>query len=128
MEYLNKERVIRMHRALLRHSGGLDGIRDMGALESAVAQPTMAFGGEDLYPTLIEKAAALGFSLIMNHPFHDGNKRVGHASMEAFLELNGHRIEASVGEGERSILAIAAGQAGRDELIAWLREHVIERK
>jgi len=123
MIFLSKERVVRLHTALLRQSGGLDGIRDMGALESALAQPQMSFGGEDLYPTLIEKAAALGFSLIMNHPFNDGNKRIGHAAMEAFLELNGHRIEAPVDEAEKLILRVAAGESSREELIEWLQRY-----
>jgi death on curing protein len=70
----------------------------------------MTFGGEDLYPSLLEKAAALGFSIIMNHPFVDGNKRTGHAAMETFLILNGMEINASVDEQERVVLAIASGE------------------
>lgn len=85
-------------------------LRDHGALESAVAQPPQTFGGEDLYPSLVAKAAALGFSLIQNHPFIDGNKRVGHAAMVALLRVNGRRLEATVaarGEGvERDIEAV----------------------
>jgi death on curing protein len=72
------------------------GIRDIGLLESAIAQPRMTFGREDLYPSLLEKAATLGFSIIMNHPFIDGNKRTGHAATETFLVLNGLKIDASV--------------------------------
>ena len=70
------------------------------ALESALAQPQMTFGGEDLYPTLVDKAAALGYALIKNHPFLDGNKRTGHAAMEVFLVLNGYEIHADVEEQE----------------------------
>ncbi len=125
MRSLSQAQVIRLHEALLHHSGGLDGIRDMGALESAIAQPMMAFGGEDLYPTLIEKVAAIGFSLIMNHPFNDGNKRIGHAAMEAMLELNGHRIDAPTDDAEHMILAIAAGEASREELVEWLRKFTV---
>jgi len=83
----------------------------------------MQFGGEELYSSLEEKAAALGFALIQNHPFVDGNKRVGHASMEVVLRLNGWEITASVDEQERFILDVAAGAVGRDELTEWLSAH-----
>jgi death-on-curing protein len=100
-------------------------LRDLGALESAVAQPRQTFGGEDLYPGLAGKAAALGFSLIQNHPFVDGNKRVGHAAMVAFLRLNGRRIEATVDEGEQAILQVAAGILDRAGLQAWIEAHEV---
>lgn len=74
MRYLTLGEVLGIYRRVMEQSGGMAGIRDLGALESAVAQPRMTFSGEDLYPTLVEKAAALGFSLIQNHPFADGNK------------------------------------------------------
>jgi len=89
VRYLNLEELLELHRMVLRQSGGTPGLRDPNGLESALAQPRMTFGGEDLYPSLVEKAAALGFSLVMNHPFIDGNKRIGHAAMETFLVLNG---------------------------------------
>jgi death-on-curing protein len=98
-----------IHRRALEHAGGIDGIRDQGLLESAVAQPRASFGGEELYPTLADKAAALGFSLVKNHPFLDANKRVGHAAVETFLLLNGHEIAAGVDEQEQVVLAVAAG-------------------
>lgn len=79
--------VIELHSGILEQVVGSGGIRDLGALESAIAQPRMKFGGEELYPTIIEKASALGFSIVMNHPFVDGNKRAGHAEMETFLVL-----------------------------------------
>lgn len=90
-----------LHRLVLDQSGGATGLRDLGALESAVGQPRQSFGGVDLYPHLPSKAAALGFSLIQNHPFVDGNKRVGHAALETFLQLNGAELSASVDEAER---------------------------
>ncbi len=95
----------------------------MGLLESAIAQPRMTFGGEDLYPSLLEKAAALGFSPIMNHPFVDGNKRTGHATTETFLILNGLEINGSVDEQEHIVLAIASGELGREAFVEWLRQH-----
>jgi len=109
MRYLALAEVVDLHRRLLEATGGAAGIRDLGALESALAQPKMTLAGSDLYPTLAEKAAALCFSLVGNHPFVDGNKRVGHATMETFLVLNGAEIDASVGEQERVMLDLAAG-------------------
>ncbi len=104
MRYLTLEEVLELHRLVILQSDGATGIRDVNALDSAVAQPRMTFGGADLYPTPVEKAAALGFSLVMNHPFVDGNKRVGHAAMETFLVLNGFEIEAAIDEQERVVL------------------------
>ena len=84
--------VIRLHERIIEQTGGSLGIRNKDGLESALAQPYMTFGGEPLYPTLAEKASALGFSLIMNHPFVDGNKRVGFIVMALFLKRNGYEI------------------------------------
>jgi death on curing protein len=84
----------------------------------------MTFGGHDLYPTIVEKAAALGFSLIQNHPFVDGNKRTAHAAMETFLVLNGYQIEATVEEQEDMILKVAAGKSSREVFTEWLRQHL----
>jgi death-on-curing protein len=106
---------------VLRQTGGLEGVRDLGGLESAVAQPQMTFDGQDLYPCLPTKAAALGFSLIRNHPFVDGNKRIGHLAMEMFLVLNGHELDAGVDEQERIILGLAAGEVSREEFAGWVR-------
>jgi death-on-curing protein len=76
-----------------------------------------------LYPGLVTKAAALCFSLVMNHPFVDGNKRIGHAAMETFLILNSHEVDADVDEQERIILGMAAGNLSRDDFVNWLKEH-----
>ncbi len=84
----------------------------------------MQFGGDELYSSIAEKAAALGFALIQNHPFVDGNKRVGHASMEVFLRLNDWEIVASVDEQERLILDVAGGTVSREELTEWLSAHI----
>jgi death-on-curing protein len=109
MRYLILSEVLELYRRIMEQSGGTMGIRDLGALESALAQPRMTFGGTDLYPSIAEKAASLGFSLVNNHPFVDGNKRTGHAAMEVFLILNGYEIEASIDEQERVILQVASG-------------------
>lgn len=87
----------------------------------------MTFNDEDLYPTVFEKAAALGFSIIMNHPFVDGNKRVGHAAVETFLILNGLEISASVDEQESLILAVASGKQSRENFVDWLQKNTIKR-
>ena len=124
MRYLGLAEVVELHRRLLEATGGAAGIRDLGALESAIAQPKTTFAGVDLYPTLIEKAAALCFSLVQNHAFVDGNKRVGHAAMETFLVLNGAEVDAPVGDQERVMLDLAAGRIDRSQLANWLRQHL----
>lgn len=85
----------------------------------------MTFSGEDLYPTIMHKAAALSFSIINNHPFIDGNKRIGYAAIEVFLVLNGFEINASIDEQEQVILQVASGQMGREALKNWLDSHLI---
>lgn len=109
MRYLSLAEVLLLHRLIMEQSGQQSRVRDLGAVESAVAQPRQTFGGTDLYPSLAGKAAALGFSLIQNHPFVDGNKRVGHAAMIALLRLNGRTLEATVDEAARTILQVASG-------------------
>lgn len=127
MRYLTLGEVLELYHRIIRQSGGSQGIRDLGALESALAQPRMTFGNQELYPTVVEKASALGFSLIKNHPFVDGNKRTGHAAMETFLVLNGFELDASVDEQEQIILQVASGELERDEFTAWLSGHVVRK-
>jgi death-on-curing protein len=127
MRYLTLVEILHLYYRIMERSGGAVGILDMAVLESAVAQPRMTFGGEDLYPTAIEKAAALGYSLIMNHPFVDGNKRTGHAATESLLVLNGFEIQAGIDEQEQVILRLAAGEIAREDFTAWLREHVVRQ-
>ena len=127
MRFLTLNELLQLHHILIEQSGGSTDIHSVGMLESALAQPRMAFSEEDLYPTIVEKAAALGFSLIRNHPFVDGNKRTGHAAMEVFLILNGYEIDASVDEQEEIILQLAAGELERMAFAEWLRAHVVER-
>ncbi len=124
--YLTLEQVYRLQERALSEKGGMPGVRDAGAVESAVAQPQMTFGGEDLYPTLAEKAAALGYSLIKNHAFADANKRVGHAAMETFLVMNGCEFTAGVDEQERIIFAVADSRMEREEFTRWVVAHVIK--
>ena len=124
MRYLTLSEVITLHQRVLDQSGGGQGIRDLGGIQSAVAQPQMAFGGDDLYPTIESKATAFCFSLVMNHPFVDGNKRIGHAAMETFLVLNGFHLEAEVDDAEQVILSLAAGTLPREQLLRWIEEHI----
>jgi death-on-curing protein len=124
MRYLTLAEAVELHDLVLQATRGAAGVRDLGGLESALAQPKATYEGQDLHETLIEKAAALGFSLVQNHPFVDGNKRTAHAAMETFLVLNGSEIVASVDEQERLMTEVAAGRAARSQLIAWLRDHV----
>ena len=109
MRYLTLGEVVDLHRAVIEATGGTSGIRDLGALESALAQPRASFGGVDLHASLPDKAAALCFSLVNNHPFVDGNKRLGHAATETFLILNGSEIDAPV--DERRLCRLASGVA-----------------
>ncbi len=125
MRYLSLREILELHEAVIEISGGARGIRDMRALESAVNQPRLTFNQADLYPNIVAKAAALCFFLVMNHPFVDGNKRVGHAAMETFLILNGCEIEATVAEQEQIILELAAGKLTREAFTNWLKDHVI---
>ena len=125
MRYISLLEVLELHEAIIASSGGLRGIRDIRALESAINQPRLTFDQTDLYSDLISKAAALCFSLVMNHPFFDGNKRIGHAAMETFLILNKVEIEANVAEQEQIILDLAAGKLSREAFKNWLKHHVI---
>jgi len=123
MRYLSLSEVLWLHLQVIEASGGSAGVRDLGALEAAVAQPRSTFDGEDLYPSLLEKAAALAFSLVGNHPFIDGNKRVGHAAMEVMLLLNGVDLDATVDDQEKLFLELAAGSVSRKRLLEWLASH-----
>jgi death-on-curing protein len=118
VRHLSLAEVLELHSRLIAATGGAAGVRDLGALESAVAQPRMTVGGQDLYPELPDKAAALGYSLVQNHPFVDGNKRVGHAALESLLMLNGHELATSVDDAERVLLDPAAGRLTREAFTA----------
>ena len=124
MRYLTLSEALELHCRVIGQSGGALGVLNLGALESALAQPRMTFAGGELYPSIVDKAAALGFSLIQNHPFLDGNKRTGHAAVEVFLLLNGFEIQSSVDEQERIVLQVASGEMDREAFTLWLRDHV----
>ena len=124
MRYLTLAEVVDLHRLITRATGGAGGIRDIGALESAIAQPKATFDMNDLYPSVADKAAVLCFSIVQGHPFVDGNKRTGHAAMATFLLLNGAEIDATIDEQEQIMLALASGQMNRQQFTNWLSEHV----
>ncbi|MFN8710218.1 MAG: type II toxin-antitoxin system death-on-curing family toxin [Planctomyces sp.] len=121
MRYLVWEELLELHECLTKQSGGSSGLRDQGLAESSLAQPMATFGGVELYNDLSEKAANLCFSLVMNHPFVDGNKRIGHAAMEVMLILNGYELDCDVDEAESTILRLASGNLSRNELTTWVR-------
>lgn len=120
MRSLTLGEVVDLHRRVIEQSGGAPGVRDLGLLQSALAQPAATFAGADLHAGVTQKAAALGFAIVANHAFVDGNKRVGHAAMEVFLLLNGLEITAPVDEQERIVLGVASGEISRDALARWL--------
>jgi death-on-curing protein len=124
MRYITLGEILSLHSRIVSQSGGSPGIRDFGGIASAVAQPRVSVGGIDAYPSLIEKAAVLGFALSQNHGFVDGNKRIAHAAIETFLILNDFELEASVDEQESTVLQLAAGTLTRESLVSWLEEHV----
>ncbi len=122
--YLSVEQILALHRGQLEEFGGASGLRDRGALESAVARPAMTFGGEDLYAEVAAKAAALMHALVLSHPFVDGNKRVGAHASVAFAELNGYDYVGTTDELAEVTLAVAEGQVGAEALAIWFRQRL----
>jgi death-on-curing protein len=122
--YLSVDQVLALHRDLVRAFGGILPVRDRGLLDAAVARAAATFGGEDLYPDFAAKAAALMHSLVLNHPFVDGNKRVGAAAAELFVECNGSLIVATDDEFERVTLDVARGVVEAEALAIWFRQRL----
>lgn len=120
MNYLSKTDLLLLHSRCPQQSGGIDGIREELGLDSALALHQQGFGGFEFYPTLAEKAAIQGFSIILNHPFLDGNKRTGFLAMETFLLVNGYEINEHVDILEDMILRVAAGEVKKDDFTQWL--------
>jgi death-on-curing protein len=123
MIIFSKNQLLALHRELMAETGGLDGLRDDGMLDSALNAPFQSFDGEDVYPSLQQKAARLCFGLVKNHPFIDGNKRIGAHAMLVFLALNGIELEYTQDELSSVILSLAAGKIGQPELLRWVVEH-----
>ena len=125
MKYPSKRQILLLHQALLESSGGLGGLRDEGMLDAAIAAPLQSFGGQDLYPTLVDKASRLAFGLIENHPFIDGNKRIGTHAMLVLLALNGVELTYEDEDLIDIILKVAASEADEKELHAWIETHIL---
>lgn len=123
MIVLTKEQVVEMHNQLVAETGGISGIRDEGLLESAVNAPFQKFGGVDLFPSIQQKAARLGYGLIKNHAFLDGNKRIGTHTMLVFLALNGIELEYTQEELYTVILGVASSKVDLAELNEWIITH-----
>ena len=121
---LTKKQVILLHKDIIEQSGGSPEIRDEGLLDSALNAPFQTFAGMELYPTIIEKASRLGYSLIKNHAFVDGNKRIGAHTMLVFLTLNGIEIEYEDNDFIHLVLGVASGEISDVQLLEWLKQHI----
>jgi death on curing protein len=113
-----------IYNKVIEQGDGSKGMRDIRLLESAVARPHATFDGRDLYPGIFSKVAALGYSIINNHPFIDGNKRVGYMCMRVFLNINGYDIEASLDEKYKFVIEIAENVMDEKTMAKWLKEHI----
>ena len=113
-----------LHSEIIKNTGGTDGVRDEGLLDSALSMPFQTFGGQELYPSLIEKAARLGYSLIKNHAFVDGNKRIGTHAMLVLLDINNIDLDYQDDELIKIIYDTAAGILDYKDLLSWPIEHI----
>ncbi|HEY7863734.1 MAG TPA: type II toxin-antitoxin system death-on-curing family toxin [Thermoanaerobaculia bacterium] len=125
--YLSVAQIEALHAIQIERYGGASGIRDRGGMEAAAARPAMTFGGDDLYPDIPSKAAALLHSLVMNHPFLDGNKRVGAHALLAFLGANDMAPLFGARELEETVMAVARGEMDIEPLTIWLRQRIARR-
>ena len=128
MRYLFPRQILYLHRRIIEKTGGSPEVRDLGRLEAAVYRPQATFGGQDLYPDLFSKAAALGHSLIQNHPMLDGNKRLGLEAMRLMLRLNGHDLATSQEEKYDFTLRVATGQLDAPAMAQWLENRSVPYK
>ena len=123
MKSLSRDQIVKLHKLCIEETGGSYGFRDEGMLDSALASPFQSFDGTDLYPTIEQKAARLGYGLVKNHAFIDGNKRIGTIAMLTLLSLNSIELNHSQEELSGIILEIAAGTMGYEELLEWVINH-----
>ena len=124
----SKDRVLLLHQYMAEETGGSIGLRDEGLLGSALESAFATFDGKELYPSKEEKAARIGASLVGNHAFLDGNKRIGMYVMLTFLEVNGVKVECSDEDIVSAGLALADGTMGYDELLVWLRARILKHE
>lgn len=123
MKSLTKNQIILLHEKLIERTGGLTGVRDENLLEAAIAAPYQTFGGRDLFPSVIEKAARLGFGLASNHAMIDGNKRIGALAMLTVLRINGYELSFTQNELETIFLQIASSEKSYEDLLHWIKTH-----
>ena len=121
----SQDKVLLLHQLITQETGGDNGVRDFGLLDSALESAFATFDGKDLYPSKEEKGAHIGFSLISNHAFVDGNKRIGMYVMLAFLQVNGIHMHPTNEEVVRVGLSLAAGKMTYEELLAWIKENTM---
>ena len=124
MIWVSADDVVALHSKIINKTRGIDGVRDSSGLEAAVAAPLQSFGGEDFYPTTIDKIARLGYGLAANHAFIDGNKRIGALMTQLLLQWNGYRLVLNRGELADMFIAIADGSAGEIELLDWINKRI----
>lgn len=120
---ITKDEVLLIHDQVVKLHGGANGVRDLNGLESAITRPYQSFAGNDLYSSCFEKSAAIGESIIMNHPFVDGNKRTGYVLMELILRLEGFRINSNDDELYQFVIDISTGNKRFEEIVEWLKEN-----
>lgn len=125
MKKLTKEQILMLHNELIRETGGSGGLRDEGLLDSALNAPFQEFGDVDSFPSLQQKGARLGYGLICNHAFVDGNKRIGAHAMLLFLSLNGIELEYTQNELSDMILDVAAGNLRFEDMVKWIIKHQV---
>ena len=125
MNMLTKQQILLLHTQLIRQSGGTDGVRDEGMLDSAISQPFQTFDDMELYPSIVDKAVRLGYGLITNHPFVDGNKRIGTHAMLVTLDINGIELQYQDEDLIQLILKIASGKADDHVLRTWVLAHIV---
>jgi death-on-curing protein len=123
VRYLTPQNVIQIHHEIIDETGGLHGIRDVGLVESAVERPKAAFGGKDLYPNIFSKAAAITHSLLLNHPFIDGNKRTAAVAMIEFLQINNKDLKAEQKEIVDFALWIENKKPTIEQIANWIKKH-----
>jgi death-on-curing protein len=126
--FLTLDEVVAIHRDQIECYGGSLGVRDWGLLKSAVATPAATFGGQYLHTDLCEMAAAYLFHLVQNHPFVDGNKRVGAASGDVFLTMNNRQLTADEDEFADMVIAVARGEMSKSAVAEFMRKHVVDSK
>ena len=125
MKRLTKQHIIMLHSKLIQETGGIDGIRDESLLDSAINAPFQSYDGIDMYPSIQQKGARLGYGLIANHAFIDGNKRIGVHAMLVFLTMNGIELSYTQEELADMVLKAASGEFNFQSMLLWISEHQI---